>query len=649
MRLLLVDNLIMPEGGSLAELDVHPHLGLLALAAVAEPEGHTVRIYDPKRLIRERRLTLDATLYQRVSEELLEWRPDAVGFTALGCSFLFALNVAAALKRRAAELPVLLGGPHATMLHQEILGRFPQFDLIVRHEADETFPRVLEALERREFAHIPGLSWRTRPGGAELRCTHGKPKVEDLDQLPLASYDHYPIATLGLDLLRIEAGRGCPFQCTFCSTAGFFQRSFRLKSAARLVLELDLLHHYYGVGEFKLDHDLFTVNRRKVLEFCAAVAGRGYHWRASARVDCVDVALLETMATAGCVGLYFGVETGSARLQRICQKRLDLALVGPVLERCAALGIETTASFITGYPQEEIADQNDTLDLLGRCVSRSCLTQLHLLAPEPGTPLFAQFGAGIQYDGHGGRYNSELLSADDERAVRAHPDIFQTYYYYPSVLPRARARFAVETVDLLRRTGATVFQYLLRAYAGRLSRLVEAFQIFAAGQRREDCPDAPLLEAYISAAFGREHHLTSLIRYALNAAGASAKPAMPRAQRRFDPKLRYRLNGTLRLLADMHDCEYVLRRIEADAGGGALLEASQVGDLGCYLIVGEGSGSTHYYLDSGSQAIMSLFQVPSRARDVARQVRSATGCEVPSAFFNELAASRIIVPEVTRA
>ena len=42
MRLTLVDNLVMPEEGDLAMLDVHPHLGLLALAAAAETDGHAV-------------------------------------------------------------------------------------------------------------------------------------------------------------------------------------------------------------------------------------------------------------------------------------------------------------------------------------------------------------------------------------------------------------------------------------------------------------------------------------------------------------------------------------------------------------------------------------------------------------------------------
>ncbi|HYY41414.1 MAG TPA: cobalamin-dependent protein, partial [Pyrinomonadaceae bacterium] len=236
MKVLLVDNLVMPEEGSLARLDVHPHLGLLSLAAVAEADGHTVQIYDPKRLIKWGQLPYDSTLYERAALDLLAARPDAVGFTALGCSFLFALNVAALLKRREPDLPILLGGPHATMLHRQILERFPQFDVIVRHEADEIFPAVLANLAARRFQDIPGLSWR----GARAQGLHfneGKPIVHELDRLPRLNYDHYPVAELGLELLRIEAGRGCPFMCTFCSTATFFQRSFRLKSAARLVAE----------------------------------------------------------------------------------------------------------------------------------------------------------------------------------------------------------------------------------------------------------------------------------------------------------------------------------------------------------------------------------------------------------------------------
>jgi radical SAM superfamily enzyme YgiQ (UPF0313 family) len=641
MNVALVDNMVLPERGSFAELDVHPHLGLLALAAAAEGDGHRVRIHDPKRGLKWGQLSYDATLYDRVADEILANDPDTVGFTTLGCSFIFAARVAAGLKRRRRDLPILLGGPHATMLHREMLERFPQFDVVVRHEADETFAGVLAALDGRRFERIPGISWRASDRLPRLCFTDGKPKVADLDTLPITSYDFYPVRDLGLDLMRIEAGRGCPFACTFCSTAGFFQRSFRIKSAERLVRELDLLHARYGVSNFKLDHDLFTVNRRKVVEFCEAVKGRGYRWRASARVDCVDEALLTTMAEAGCDALYFGIETGSVRMQRICQKRLNLDLVEPMLDASARLGIETTASFITGYPEESEADQNDTLDMLGRCFRPGCLPQLHILAPEPGTPIFDDLRTAIAYDGYGGPFNASLVDDDDLRTVLEQPDIFSTYYFYPAEMPRARYVFAVEMAQLLRRAGPILVEYLLRAYDGRLSALAADVRRFSDQQRPGRALDGDTFEAFIREAFGPAHHMTSLFRYALCATSHSSE-RIGAANRiaRFDPEADYELSPDAEILPDMHDCRLVVDRIKSLESGARLLDDEDAGERGLCVIAFSGDGWTSYWIDSAVEPIIRLFDDRRSCRDVMKLV------PIDESFLKDIARAGIIVPSL---
>ena len=653
MKVLLVDNLVMPEDGSLALLDVHPHLGLLSLAAVAEGDGHTVRIYDPKRLIRSGQLAYDATLYERAATALLAERPEVVGFTALGCSFLFALNVAALLKRREPDLPILLGGPHATMLHRQILERFDQFDVIVRYEADEIFPAVLANLEARSLQGIAGLSWRGAGGLSHFNP--GSPKVENLDRLPIASYDHYPIADLGLDLLRIEAGRGCPFMCTFCSTASFFQRSFRLKSAARLVTELDRLHELYGFSEFKLDHDLFTVSKKKILEFCEAVKGRGYRWRASARVDCVDVDLLKKMAEGGCAGLYFGIETGSERMQQIAKKRLDLSLVEPTLAVAEHLGIETTASFITGYPEEREQDQAETLDLLGSCFRPSCLPQLHMLAPEPGTPMFEEFGEKLEYDGYAGPYNAFLVGLDDERLVNEHRDIFSTYHYYPAAMPRAHHIFAVEAVDVLRRVGPLILKYMLRVYGGKLSRLVFALRSWAENEGKPGPgagkPDADLMQNYVSATFGPEHHLTSLFRFLLCARGTAGEQRLfadlPEARQSlspdFDPDQSYQLGPHVRVLWDIHDCGFLIERIKSDPDGSCLLDKSQTGERGACLLSITEETATGHQVDAGVAAMLDFFARPRTCSEVAELIRGLGAAEIDADYFAPLIAAGVLV------
>src|SRR5262249_41385165 len=134
MRLTLVDNLLYESSYSVRRADLQPHLGLMSLAATARRAGHQPVIYDPKWAVVRGLLPLHASLYHRLARAVLETRPEVVGFTALGCNFHCVVQVASSLKRAAPDLPILLGGPHATILHREILSRFAAFDVVVRNE-----------------------------------------------------------------------------------------------------------------------------------------------------------------------------------------------------------------------------------------------------------------------------------------------------------------------------------------------------------------------------------------------------------------------------------------------------------------------------------------------------------------------------------
>ena len=312
MRVVFVDNLLFEDSEGVRKYVLQPHVGLISLIAVLEAAGHDAELIDPKLEV-HRSLNLDDRLYRDIARHILQAHPDVVGMTSLGCNFVCTAKVATYLKRWKPRLPILLGGPHATVLDREIAHRFPEFDCIVRNEAELTILPVLENLHAGTLGDLPGITFRA--GNSVVR-TPGSPPIADLDSLPIPAYDRYPIGELGLTTLRVEAGRGCPFECTFCSTATFFGRKYRLKSAARLVRELDYLHDTYGISDFSLTHDLFTVNRHKVREFCDAVQSRGYTWKCSARMDCVDDDLLERMYAAGCRSVYYGVETGSRRVQK---------------------------------------------------------------------------------------------------------------------------------------------------------------------------------------------------------------------------------------------------------------------------------------------------------------------------------------------
>jgi radical SAM superfamily enzyme YgiQ (UPF0313 family) len=260
MRVVFVDNLLLEHrGGGIHHVALQPHLGLISLRAVAEAAGHQGLLYDPKLALARAELRLDPSLYREAARHILDLEPDVVGLTSLGCNFICTLKIATHLKGARPDLQVLLGGPHATVLARPILERFDVFDVIARNEAELTLPLLLRALGTDGLGDVPGITHRR---GRDVLTNPGEPVIADLDTLPMPAYRHYPISELGLTSLNVDAGRGCPFRCTFCSTATHFGRRYRLKSAARLCRELDALQATYGVRHFELTHDLFTVNRR---------------------------------------------------------------------------------------------------------------------------------------------------------------------------------------------------------------------------------------------------------------------------------------------------------------------------------------------------------------------------------------------------
>lgn len=645
MRLVLTDNFIMPEGGDASFFDVHPHIGLISLGAVAQRDNHKVVVYDPKREIRFGHRRYDRDFYRKSAEDILALRPEAVGFTTLGCSFLYAVKVAELLKQKEPDLTILLGGPHATMLAKEILEAYWQFDVIVRHEAEETLPQVLTRVDTRDFYRIPGISWRV--GRIGIQSTPGLPKIEDLDTLPLPAYDLYPVEDLELKLMRVEAGRGCPFHCTFCSTASFFQRSFRLKSPERLLYEMDFLHNRYNVSEFKLDHDLFTVDRRKVAAFCEVVQNRSYKWRVSARTDCVDKELLEKMALAGCIGLYFGIETGSKRMQQLSQKRLKLEGVEQILDVTQSLGIEATVSFITGYPEELSEDQADTLNMIGSAFQRPphlCTPQLHILVPEPGTPLFKSHSNSLRYDGYVTKFNARLLDVSDLEEIQAHPELYSTYYYYPAAMPRTNHTFAVDAVDVLRAAGHEILSYALRFYDGELSGLIASFQQWVQNEGL-DRIDSELALKFISECFGPAHHLTSLFRFGF--AMSSLPPTNIKVEDRNpnDGTYQYRLNPKSLLLTEIHDCCMLLKQIRKLSENTQPLAELNTGGRSTYLITAIDSTISQFCVNSGIEAVLSLFEVPRRLCDVAFTLRQlAADNSDEESLLADLVAAGALIP-----
>ena len=262
--------------------------------------------------------------------------------------------------------------------------------------------------------------------------------VEDLDLLPLPAFDlDAKIRDRGG--IHLEAGRGCPFACTFCSTNDFFRRNFRLKSPATMIADISALKRAYGLSYFSLVHDMYTIDRKKVVAFCEAIlaSGERFTWGCSARTDCVDNDLLDLMAKAGCTGIFFGIETGSQRLQDVIHKKLDLT---EAVERIACAdrnAIHTTVALIVGFPEETRDDLRDTIHFfIDSLRFDHAEPQCSLLAPLAATPVYEQHKDRLVFDEIFSDLSHQSWRQDPVEAamIKAHPTVFPNFYAIPTVL-----------------------------------------------------------------------------------------------------------------------------------------------------------------------------------------------------------------------
>jgi hypothetical protein len=415
-----------------------PQLGILGLAAVLESQRCTPVLVDLNRsfydyadLVGEEGIDGFAEV---AAAQISSIDADVYGFGSICSAYPLTIRIAKAVKALRPDSAIVFGGPQASVVSDQTLAAFPFVDFVLRGEAEQTLPRLLEELSgERKFDRVPGLTHRSVWG---IQHNPDGPLILDLDVLPLPAY-HLTDELRGETRAALELGRGCPFACTFCSTNDFFRRKFRLRSPQRVLQDMRAIEAEYAIRDFNLVHDMFTVDAKRVKAFCHELidSGEGYTWACSARTDCVDEELIELMAAAGCSGMFFGVETGSERMQGIIDKHLDTRRAHQIIDIAEHAGIHSTISLIVGFPQENRDDLNDTMQMFMHS-ARTPLSspQINLLAPLANTPLHREYKDVMTLDllcsdmSHQGRKQH----AEDMELIRKYPDIFPNFYLLPT-------------------------------------------------------------------------------------------------------------------------------------------------------------------------------------------------------------------------
>lgn len=369
-------------------------------------------------------------------KSILECEPDVAGFSTTCGFYALTLLITRELKNADRFIRIILGGPHASSLWKETLTACPWIDFIVVGEGELSVPSIWSSLDDPDrLTEQSGLAWRHK---GKPRLNKPAPLVEDLDSLPRINWD-FPTAGVlkKVKRLEIEAGRGCPFNCVFCSTSSYWGRLFRIKSPSRLISDIEAANEATGIIRFSLVHDLITTSRKWVTEFCCELraAEVSCRWTCSARLDTLDRELMEQMAGAGCRGIFIGLESGSGKIQKFINKSWELTKALEIVQIATELNMSLSLSFIMGFPEESQQDLMETVRaaiLCKRAGGSTIDVIYHTLAPFPGSPLYDSKHYKIDWDRFGS-FTMEFFTFPTPACTAfniRNPELCTTAYHY---------------------------------------------------------------------------------------------------------------------------------------------------------------------------------------------------------------------------
>jgi anaerobic magnesium-protoporphyrin IX monomethyl ester cyclase len=356
-----------------------PPLGICYVAAAFEAAGADVRIFD---------YIVRGYSPEKLKMELNAFSPDVVGTNSVTMNFYAAAGILKTAKQHNPSLITLMGGPHVSFDFKDTLHAYPEIDLIVIGEGEETLKELIPVIQRKEAWHdIKGLAFMEN---GRLVVTGQREFISDLDSLPIPARHLLPVSrylALGFPV-SIITSRGCPNHCIFCQGRRMVGMKVRYRSPESVADEMENILSY-GFKRINIADDFFTSNKKRVKRICEEILRRGlkFSWSAFARVDSCNREVLHLMREAGCDTVSFGIESGNPEMLKRIKKGITLDQAREAISMCKEAGMGVFLSFMVGLPGETARTLRDT---------RAFAEELgvpfgyHFLAPFPGTTLWEE-------------------------------------------------------------------------------------------------------------------------------------------------------------------------------------------------------------------------------------------------------------------
>ncbi len=453
-----------------------PPLGILELAAYLENhnDGVEIQVLDCQ---------AEGVDWKGLEKKLESFSPDIVAPSALAtCNVYTVIRTLEVAKKVNPSTITVVGGQHFTALAQESLEAYPEIDIVVRGEGEQTLSETVRALQNdKPLSGVQGVSFKHE---GRVVHTSSRSLIESLDDLPFPGYHfvednmkkyHFRMmAGSNVGYALVEASRGCPHHCLFCSQWRFWGGKWRFKSPKRVVDEIEFCHKEYGIRFIWFTDDNLGLggNTDKI---CDEIISRGLSdeimWFVQARCDdvCGNKDILPKLRRSGLFWVLTGLESHSQETLDGFRKDIRLSDSKQAVDLLKRNDIFSQATMIIG----DRRDSRRSIGNLREFVNEvdPDLAIFMILTPFPGTDLYdVARSSGWIEDLNWANYDMvhAVMGTDFLSRLEVQEELYECYRsFYGSMSRRLKSLFSLNS--LKRRT----YRYL--ASQGLLSAFREMF------------------------------------------------------------------------------------------------------------------------------------------------------------------------------
>ncbi|MCH5147418.1 MAG: B12-binding domain-containing radical SAM protein [Clostridiales bacterium] len=357
---------------------------------------------------------------------------DVIGLGGVGHAARRAKDIAIEFKKRGKI--VFMGGPMVSLI-PELAKEY--CDAVMIGDSEETIKELCLDIER-----------------GEIKPFYEKPLTAL--SIPLPRYELMLKKRIG-DFLPVQAGRGCPNTCSFCTISCLFKGRYIRRDIDEVVRDIEYIKSL-GFKKFLLVDDNIVSDPAYMLELCRRIKPLKMKWMSQCAIQIADnPELLKAVAESGCYVLSFGLESINIdALKGVNKTWCDPSDYPRILKTMNDAGIEIASEMIVGLD----TDTPESLKSTAEFVEKSSIIapKFYCLTPIPGTPLNKQMHAAgrivddnvFEYKPSKSVLNTPNMTAD--QVTEEYWKLYERLYSMRNILKRT-----IFNKRMLKRPGQTLF------------------------------------------------------------------------------------------------------------------------------------------------------------------------------------------------